>query len=113
MSKRTWGGRKQARLDFDAWTIPEPNTGCVLWLGHVTDRYGILKVGTHGVKAHRFSYERTNGPIPDRMCVLHRCDTPLCVNPAHLFLGTQHENVLDRERKGRGNIREALAHRWR
>lgn len=51
--------------------------------------------------AHRRSWEMVNGPIPEGMHCLHRCDTPACVNPAHLFLGTQADNMQDKSRKGR------------
>jgi len=52
-------------------------------------------------RAHRFSFELLNGPIPQGMCILHRCDTPACVNPDHLYLGTKAENNEDMRRKGR------------
>lgn len=51
--------------------------------------------------AHRVSWVITNGPIPDGMCVLHRCDNPRCVNTSHLFLGTYADNHADCKRKGR------------
>jgi hypothetical protein len=53
------------------------------------------------VAAHRVAYELTYGPISDDIDVLHRCDTPVCVNPAHLFLGTQAQNVADMVAKNR------------
>lgn len=112
MKGNRWKGRLIRNLDFDNWSVPEPNTGCLLWLGHSFDRYGVLRVRGKYMRAHRFAYERINGPIGAGLCVLHRCDTPMCVNPEHLFLGTQKDNMLDRERKGRGSVRAALKARW-
>jgi hypothetical protein len=85
----------------------EPNTGCWLWSGAVDKRgYGNLSRKGCSRAAHRASWEIHRGPIPlicgdQRMCVCHHCDTPPCVNPDHLFLGTHVENMLDRERKKR------------
>lgn len=85
-----------------ARTVPEPNTGCLLWLGFVNENgYGMLYVAGRNRLAHRTLFALSNGPIPDDICVLHRCDTPICVNPEHLFLGTQADNVRDKVRKGR------------
>jgi hypothetical protein len=82
---------------------PEPNTGCWLWMGGANNKgYGMLhdEAGKH-MLSHRASYMLTNGPIPQGMHVLHRCDTPLCCNPAHLFLGTHTDNMRDAASKGR------------
>ena len=81
---------------------PEPNTGCWLWMGAV-DRsgYGRFNLASGTRKAHRLSYESFVGPITGGLFVLHRCDTPLCVNPEHLFLGTTADNMKDMIAKGR------------
>ncbi len=85
--------------------IPEPNSGCWLWEGaHVPFGYGIMGRGGRGAGnhyAHRLSYEIYVGPVPDGMKVLHSCDNPPCVNPDHLFLGTQKNNMEDKVAKGR------------
>jgi hypothetical protein len=82
--------------------------GCLEFNGHRdTYGYGIVASGSRGtpsyrrVKAHRLAWEREHGEIPSGMCVLHSCDNPPCVNPKHLFLGTQRDNAKDRYRKGR------------
>lgn len=59
--------------------------------------------GTGNVLAHRLAWELENGPVPDGMYVCHSCDRPSCCNPAHLFLGSQRENMADMAVKGRAN----------
>lgn len=80
--------------------VPEPNTGCWLWLDSLT-RKGYGKFGRTSQRAHRVSWELTFGPIPSGLHVLHKCDTPSCVNPSHLMLGTNDDNVADKVAKHR------------
>lgn len=81
----------------------KPELGhCWTWTGSA-DRhgYGHLGIYTSKVKAHRFSWELHNGPIPIGLCVLHHCDYPPCTRPDHLFLGTMKDNTQDMLAKGR------------
>jgi hypothetical protein len=80
----------------------EPNTGCWLWERGVTgDGYGSLKFAGYPRGAHRASWVAHRGPIPAGLHILHRCDTPQCVNPDHLRPGTHRENMGDMSAKGR------------
>lgn len=80
-----------------------PLLGCWLWTGALSTKgYGSIRRDGRTRTASVLSYQMHRGEIPFGLCVLHRCDIPSCVNPEHLFLGTQKENVEDRDRKGRG-----------
>ena len=99
-------GRPPKPLADRFWGLVDKTAGCWLWVGYVNNcGYGRLRPAHSQPKvgAHRLSWELTNGPIPDRMCVLHKCDNPACVNPEHLFLGTVQDNVNDMRQKGRDN----------
>lgn len=86
--------------------IPEPMSGCWLWTAATDGRgYGVIGIGRRVFKAHRISWLLHRGPVPDGMDVLHRCDTPPCVNPDHLWLGTAKDNAADMVAKGRGRNR--------
>lgn len=88
------------RLDWSS--IPEPMSGCFLWLDHVSGN-GYAKFRRQGnwYAAHRAAWEVAKGPIPEGLFVCHKCDVPSCVNPNHLFLGTHDDNMADRDAKGR------------
>ena len=85
------------------WERVEFSPGCWLWTG--TSRgpmgYGCMRVRGKMVRTHRLSYELLCGPIPPGKLVLHSCDTPRCVNPEHLFIGTHLDNARDMVSKGR------------
>ena len=71
---------------------------CWPWRGSINSNgYGVFA----GEKAHRVAYQQFHGPIEEGMVIMHRCDSPSCVNPAHLVEGTQAENVRDCIEKGR------------
>lgn len=77
---------------------------CWEWSGTLNNKgYGNLTIDKVPVRAHRISWEIHHGKIPDRIRVLHKCDNPKCVNPYHLFLGTQKDNISDMWKKGRDN----------
>lgn len=89
---------------FEAKVDKSNPEGCWLWTGSKNNKgYGMILVQTAIGKrlAHRVSYELYVGPIPDGLCALHRCDTPACVNPKHIFLGTKKDNIDDMDAKGR------------
>jgi hypothetical protein len=93
---------KTLRERFDAKWMPEPNSGCWLWIG-VLDKSGYARTTINKSKhiASRVAWELYRGVIPKGICVCHHCDTPACVNPDHLFLGNRVDNNLDRDKKRR------------
>jgi len=90
-----------------AKSMPEPNSGCWLWLGEVNEKgYGRATIDGRRTMAHRAMWSETHGSIPDKLLVCHRCDVPGCINPSHLFLGTHADNARDMKEKKRHRFGE-------
>ena len=97
--KRFW---RHVRKSDRCWEWQGARAG-----GRGSPTYGVFRVGSQtdgsrrSVYAHRWIWEHLNGPIPEGMQVNHHCDNPICVNPEHLYVGTQSENVTDMHSRGR------------
>lgn len=87
---------------FMAFVSPEPNSGCWLWTGAIDSRgYGQIRIDGDNVRATKVALEIAGRPKADGMYACHTCDVPLCVNPDHLFEGTQSQNLKDASSKRR------------
>jgi hypothetical protein len=103
--KRTRSYPQRHPVGFVGAARENLDSGCVEWIGSIdADGYGRVWVKGKRVGAHRRAWELTEGPIPDGLDVLHRCDNRRCVNGYHLFLGTNADNVQDMVAKGRSKL---------
>ena len=94
--------RRGHRLDVPEWfwAHVQKASGCWLWLGQKWRKgYGKANLGDRSLGAHRLAWQLTNGSVPDGLQVLHHCDNPICVRPDHLWLGTNADNLADRQAK--------------
>lgn len=86
------------------WSKVNKTADCWLWTGKQNDHgYGIFTISSQQYRAHRVVWEVINGPIPGGKLVRHMCDQRMCVNPAHLVLGTAQDNAADAARRSRIN----------
>jgi hypothetical protein len=93
---------KISQEEFETKFLGEPNSGCWLWLGAMCGKYG--RFGTPSRSVHRIAYELYVEAIPCGLFICHKCDTPSCVNPSHLYVGTAKDNSNDKWNRGRANI---------
>lgn len=93
---------KQTAIDtLERRSYTDPVTGCRIWTGSLSHGYGQIGFAKRIYKTHRLAWESKYGPIPDGLGVLHHCDNRPCINPEHLFLGTNADNIRDMCSKGR------------
>lgn len=87
-----------------------PDGGCWKWTAGLVKGYGQFKLCGKHYLAHRIAYFLANGQVEEGLCVLHRCDNPACVNPDHLFAGTNQDNANDMVYKGRAARQKGSSH---
>jgi hypothetical protein len=89
-------------VEWQEWFDVDPQSGCWLWKRSKHWKgYGLVSLKSKTLRAHRLAYAFHVGPIPEGEHVLHSCDVRNCVNPLHLFVGTNQDNVSDKIAKGR------------
>lgn len=100
---KTLTGEAEANR-FSKFVSKSSDNDCLIWIGSVKGDKGrpAFQMGKKSVYSSRYIYSKLIGDIPDGTMVCHTCDNPLCVNPAHLFLGSAMDNAKDMANKGRG-----------
>lgn len=102
----------ELRERLEEKTMPIPESGCLIWMGCETGKgYSQIRFNGKLQFVHRLSYSLAFGEITNNLCVLHRCDTPSCINPRHLFLGTKKDNIRDCISKGRQGFSKRMDNR--
>jgi hypothetical protein len=93
---------KEVQLKIILSRTIENKNGCLEYTGYRMEKgYGKIQIFKRNEFVHRYIYSLLNGDITEGACVLHKCDNPPCINPEHLFLGTQKDNLIDMQKKGR------------
>jgi len=93
------------------WEKVDRTGSCWLWKGYKLKKgYGQFRINDKAKRAHRVSFSLMKGEIPDGLCVLHHCDNPSCVNPDHLYLGTEKDNARDRDLRHRRKSTRGVLH---
>jgi hypothetical protein len=99
--------RRTVPINEHFWTKVDRSGDCWLWMAaRRPSGYGTYYIDRVPMLAHRVAWELTYGPIPKGLWICHSCDTPPCVRPEHLFLGSGRANAMDARRKGRLQMRE-------
>jgi len=118
--RSTWNRQKRKSYNLKQSTkdrfwkfVHETNdhNQCWEWQGYKSvEGYGRFQIHNRTHTASKVAWTLTHGPVPEGLCVLHRCDNPPCVNPNHLFLGTVKDNVSDMWEKGRAHWQKNALH---
>lgn len=94
MARKDKGKPRQSVQDaLEKWSIPEPNTGCTIWFGYTQFSYGRINYNNRLHFPHRLAFEAVHGPVPKGMVLDHRCRLRCCINPDHLEIVSNRENV--------------------